>query len=74
MPGFQVLVELGNFLLFVRIEAQRFYRPEGFRRKDIPDIFGNDVGNQEINFIRSIRIAAVSATTDVISERFKWNI
>ena len=51
VPGFAVLVELGDFLFFVREEAQRLHDAEGVGRKDVPDIFRHDVGDEQINFV-----------------------
>ncbi len=67
VPGFAVLVELGDFLFFVREEAQRLHDAEGVGRKDVPDIFRHDVGDEQINFVGLVGAALVATAANVVS-------
>lgn len=67
VPGFAVLVELRGFLFSVREEAQRLHGLKGAGRKDIPDIFGHDISDEQINFVCGVGAAVARTGANMIS-------
>ena len=69
VPGFAVLVALGNFLFFVGEEAQRFHRAEGIGWKDVPDSFRRDVCNEQGQFRRAGKSCADGRSSEYYIRR-----
>ncbi len=47
-------------------EAQGLHGLESGGREDIPDIFGHDVGDEEINFAGLVRVAPMAVAANVV--------
>jgi len=67
-PGFAVFFEGGAGLAAgVGIEADAFALSDGLDGDDVPDIFGDDVGDEEVDFFAGIDFAAGSGGFDAVA-------
>ena len=67
-PGFAVFLEGGAGLAAgVGIEADAFALSDGLDGDDVPDIFGDDVGDEEVDFFAGIDLAAGSGGFDAVT-------
>lgn len=67
-PGFAVFFEEGAGLAAgVRIEADAFALSDGLDGDDVPDVFGNDVGDEEVDFFTGIDFAVGSGGFDAVA-------
>jgi hypothetical protein len=67
VPGFAVLLELRGLLFVVREESQGLHRLKGAGRKDVPDVFGNDVSDKDVNFVVAVRVPPMAAAAKLKS-------
>jgi len=67
-PGFAVAFEVGaGGVAGVGIEADAFAVSDGFDGDDVPDIFGDDVGDEEVDFGGGVDGVAGSGGADAVS-------
>jgi hypothetical protein len=67
-PGFAVLFEHGAGLAAgVGIEADAFALADGLDGDDVPDVFGDDVGDEEVDFFAGVDEAAGSGGFDAVA-------
>jgi hypothetical protein len=67
-PGFAVFFEEGAGLAAgVRVEADAFAVSDGLDGDDVPDVFGDDVGDEEVNFFAGVDFAAGSGGFDAVA-------
>jgi hypothetical protein len=67
-PGFAIFFEDGAGLAAgVGIEADAFALSDGLDRDDVPDVFGDNVGDEEIYFFTGVDFAAGSGGFDAVA-------
>ncbi len=67
-PGFAVFFEGGAGLAAgVGIEADAFALSDGVDGDDVPDVFRNDVGDEEVDFFAGIDLTAGSGGFDAVA-------
>ena len=67
MPGLSELLKFRNLFPPVREQAHGLHVLKRTGRKHVPDVFRNDVGDEQINFVAAIRNALMRARPDVIT-------
>ena len=66
-PGFAVSFEVAVRVVGVGIEAGTFAKADGSDGNDVPDVFGDDVGDKEIDFGGGVNFAAGSGGFDAVA-------
>ncbi|MGB8729942.1 MAG: hypothetical protein WCC99_01760 [Candidatus Sulfotelmatobacter sp.] len=67
-PGFAVFFEQGaGFTAGVGIEADAFPVSDGLDGDDVPEVFGDDIGNEEIDFGGGVDLTAGSGGFDAVA-------